>query len=182
MKQHGPLSLSKIVSDPAVLPYFRSLSLTDQPRKRPEVPPTEHKKRLILDLRLPPASDVKATEPLVAACFQLVDVIAAAGGWGIGKGAGGKGGIGLAQSLRPETKNKLRAAREKLDKELREEAIREKKEEIEAEKAAAKKKAADERLAKLSAAEQKKVRWLYVVRYVSCANGACRNLKGRRRD
>ena len=160
MKQHGPLSLSKALSDPAVLPYFRSLSLTDQPRKRPEAPLPERKKRLILTLRLPPASDAKATVPLVAACFQLVDVIAGVGGWGIGKGAGGKPGVGLAQSLRPETRFKLRAARERLDKELQEEALREKKEEIEAERAAAKKKAEEERLSKLSAAEQKKVRYL----------------------
>ena len=62
--------------------------------------------------------------------------------------------------IRPETRSKLRAARERLDKELQEEALREKKEEIEAERAAAKKKAEEERLSKLSAAEQKKVRYL----------------------
>lgn len=159
MKQHGPLSLSKVLSDPAVLPYFRSLSLTDQPRVRPidTLAPSERKKRLILTLSPPPASDTKATVPLVAAVFQLADVIAGAGGWGIGKGAGGKSGNGLASSLRPETKTKLRATREKLEKELKEEAVREKREEAEAEKAAAKKKAEEERLSKLSAAEQKKV-------------------------
>lgn len=159
MKQHGPLSLSKTLSDPAILPYFRSLTLTDQPRTRPlaPLPASQHKRRLILTLRLPPAADAHATVPLVAAVFQLVDVIAGAGGWGIGKGAGGRGGAGLAASLRPETKVKLRATREKLDRELKEEAVKEKREEAEAEKAAAKKRAEEERLSKLSAAEQKKV-------------------------
>jgi hypothetical protein len=89
------------------------------------------------------------------AFFQLADVIAGAGGWGIGKGSGQKG-VGLAQSLRPETRAKLKATREKIEKEIQEEAIREKREEAEAEKAAAKKKAEEERLSKLTAAEQKK--------------------------
>lgn len=160
MKQHGPMSLSKVLSDPTVLPYFRSLSLTDQPRTRPlaPLPASQRKKRLILTLRLPPASDAKATVPLTAAAFQLVDVIAAAGGWGIGKGAGGRGGVGLAPSLRPETRTKLKATREKIEKDIREEAVREKREEAEAEKAAAKKKTEEERLSKLSATEQRKVR------------------------
>lgn len=93
---------------------------------------------------------------MIAAFFQLADVIAGAGGWGIGKGAGQKG-LGLAPSLRPETKTKLRVTREKVEKEIKEEAAREKREEAEADKAAAKKKAEDERLSKLSAAEQHKV-------------------------
>ncbi|GJE83993.1 DUF1682-domain-containing protein [Phanerochaete sordida] len=158
LKQHGPLSLSKVLSDPAVLPYFRSLSLTDQPRTRPEapLPASARKKRLVLTLRLPPTSDATATLPLVAATFQLADVIAGAGGWGIGKGPGGRSGTGLAPSLRPETRTKLRAARERVEKDIKEEAVREKREEAEAERAAAKKKAEEERLSKLSAAEQRK--------------------------
>ena len=147
-----------MLSDSAVLPYFRSLSLTDQPRTRPlsPRPASEHKKHLVLSLAVPPASDASATVPLVAAFFQLADVIAGAGGWGIGKGPGQKG-VGLAQSLRPETKNKLRTTREKVEKEIKEEAAREQREEAEAEKAAAKKKAEEERLSRLSAADQKKV-------------------------
>lgn len=105
---------------------------------------------------MPPASDSAATLPLIAAFFQFADVIAGAGGWGIGKGPGQKG-VGLASSLRPETKTKLRVTRDKVEKEIKEEAIKEKREELEAEKAAAKKKAEDERLSKLSAADQKKV-------------------------
>ena len=160
LKQHGPLSLAKTLADPALLPYFRSLSLTDQPRTRPAapLPATERKRRLILALALPPASDAQATVPLVAAAFQLLDVVAGTGGWGVGRGAGGRGPAGLAQSLRPETRTKLRATREKLEKELREEASRDQREEEEEKRAAAKKKAEEERLSKLSAAEQKKVR------------------------
>ncbi|KAJ3529403.1 hypothetical protein NM688_g7859 [Phlebia brevispora] len=158
LKPHGPLNLATVLSDPAILPYFRSLSITDQPRTRPlaPLPASERTKHLILSLSVPPASKSAVTLPLVEATFKLVDVIAAAGGWGIGKGPGGKNGVGLAPSLRPETKTKLRVVREKLDKELKEEAVKEKREEAEAQKAAAKKKAEDERLSKLSAAEQKK--------------------------
>lgn len=159
LKSHGPFTLSSVLSNPAVLPYFRSLSLTDQPRVRPlvPVPASQRKKHLILSLTVPPSSNAAATLPLVEAVFKLVDVIAATGGWGIGKGQGGKSGVGLAPSLRPETRTKLRAIREKLDKEIKEESVKEKREEAEAEKAAAKKKAEEERLSKLSAADQKKV-------------------------
>ncbi|KIP10601.1 hypothetical protein PHLGIDRAFT_33815 [Phlebiopsis gigantea 11061_1 CR5-6] len=158
LKQHGPLSLAKTLADPALLPYFRSLSLTDQPRARPAapLPLAERKRRLILLLTLPPATDAQATVPLVTAVFQLLDVVAGTGGWGVGRGAGGKGAAGLAQSLRPETRTKLRATREKLEKELLEESSRDQREEEEEKRAAAKKKAVDERLSRLSAAEQKK--------------------------
>ena len=163
LKPHGPFSLAAVLSSPSVLPYFRSLSLTDQPRTRPQapVPPSRRTKHLVLSLALPPGTHAGATRPLVEAAFKLVDVVAATGGWGVGKGPGGKGGAGagasLAQSLRPETRAKLRATRERVERELREEAAREKRAEAEAERAAAKKKAEEERLAKLSAAEQKKV-------------------------
>lgn len=157
LKSHGPLSLGNVLSDPSVQPYFRSLSLTDQPRTRPlsPLPASQRKKHLILSLIVPPTSDSAATLPLVQAFFQLADVIAGAGGWGIGKGPGQKG-VGLNASLRPETKTKLKATREKVEKEIKEDAVKEQREEAEAEKAAAKKKAGEEKLSKLSAAEQKK--------------------------
>lgn len=108
------------------------------------------------------------TLPLVLAAFQLVDVIAGEGGWGVGKSpASGKGsGSGLNQSLRPETRVKLRKVREDLEKTMKEELVKEKKEEQAEEKAAAKKKAEEERLSRLSAAEQKKVR----LSIVSCSS------------
>jgi len=158
LKPHGPLSLSTLLSDPKILPYFRSLSLTDQPRGRPlrPIPASQRSKHLILNLALPPNAE---TLPLVLAVFQLVDVIAGEGGWGIGKSpATSKGnGVGLNSSLRPETRTKLKKVREELDKELKEEMLREKREEQADEKAAAKRKEAEEKLSKLSAAEQKKV-------------------------
>ncbi|KAH9943423.1 DUF1682-domain-containing protein [Epithele typhae] len=132
-------------------PYFKSLTLTDQPRARPLAPlePAERAKRLVLSLALP--DDPAATAPLVAAAFQLVDIIA-----GEGKLPGTPRG-GLAGALRPETRTKLKKTREDVQKQIAEEVGREKLEEAEEEKAAAKKKARDERVSKLSAAEQQKI-------------------------
>ncbi|OBZ70443.1 hypothetical protein A0H81_10046, partial [Grifola frondosa] len=152
LKQHGSFSLSTVLSSPDILPYFRSISLTDQPRTRPYAPlaPSERTKHLIISLALPPAGDATLTLPLITAAFQLVDVIA-----GEGKLPGVRGG--LAASLRPETKMKLKKAREVVEKEIKEEIGREKREEAAEEKAAAKKKTQEERISKLSAAEQKKI-------------------------
>ncbi|KAI0832437.1 DUF1682-domain-containing protein [Trametes gibbosa] len=151
LKSYGTLSLPTILASPEIQPYFRSLSLTDQPRTRPEkpLPPSERSKRLILTLALPPTSDAQATLPLIAAVFQLVDVIA-----GEGKLPGSRGGLNAA--LRPETRSKLRKTREDVARQIGEDAAREKREEADEQKAAAKKKAQEERLSKLSAAEQKK--------------------------
>lgn len=160
LKPHGPLSIATLLSQPEILPYFRSLTLTDQPRLRPlvPVPASQRSKHLILSLKLASPSAAAATLPLITAIFQLVDVIAAEGGWGIGKSpATGKHGVGLNPSLKPETRTKLKKVREDVDKQLAEEAKKEKKEEEAEKKAAAKKKAEEERLSKLSAAEQKKV-------------------------
>ncbi|KAK7695823.1 hypothetical protein QCA50_000461 [Cerrena zonata] len=159
-KTHGPLSLPAVLSNPAIQPYFRSLSITDQPRTRPlfPIPSSERSKHVILSLTLPPSSESSLTLSLVTAVFQLIDVISAEGGWGIGKvPTMGKSGVGLNSSLRPETRTKLKKAREDIEKQLKEESEREKKEEAAEEKAAAKKKAEEERLSKLSASEQKKV-------------------------
>ncbi|OJT03748.1 Coiled-coil domain-containing protein 47 [Trametes pubescens] len=147
LKPYGAFSLPAVLSLPAIQPYFRSLSLTDQPRTRPShaLSPSERTRRLILTLALPPTSDSAATLPLVTAAFQLVDVIAGAGRL-----------PGLAAALRPETKTKLRKMREEVERQIRDEGAREKREEAEEQKAAARKKAQDERLSKLSAAEQKK--------------------------
>ena len=152
LKPYGQFQLAQVLSDPAVLPYFRSLSLTDQPRTRPPLPldPSERSKRLILTLAIPPSASALTTLPLVAAAFHLVDIVA-----GEGKLPGVRGGLNAA--LRPETRTKLRKAREEVEKEIRAEAQREKKEEAEEEKAAARKRARDERVSKLSAAEQQKV-------------------------
>lgn len=119
---------------------------------RPAAPlaPSARTKRLILSLRLPQNAHASATVPLVTAMFQLADVVA-----GEGKLPGVRGGLHAA--LRPETRTKLRRTREEVEKQIREEAAREQREEAEEEKASARKKARDERVAKLSAAEQQKV-------------------------
>lgn len=59
--------------------------------------------------------------------------------------------------LRPETKVKLKARREEVDEQLRKEAMKERNEEQEDSKRAAKRKAEEEKVSRLSAAEQKKV-------------------------
>ena len=152
LKPYGAFSLTSALSAPAVQPYFKSLSLSDQPRERPAAPldASERSKRLVLSLAVPRGADAAATLPLVAAVFQLVDVIA-----GEGRLPGARGGLGAA--LRPETRAKLRRTREDVARELQEDAAREKREEEEEEKAAARKRARDERVGKLSAAEQQKL-------------------------
>jgi hypothetical protein len=129
------------ISDPAVLPYFRSLTLTDQPRERPSTGPAEREKHVILSLIAPPAHAASATKSLVSALFPFIDSLPRV-------------------TLRPETKTKLRKTREELDRDLKEEANREKTEEAAQaleDKKAAKKRAEDERVSRLSAVEQQKI-------------------------
>ncbi|KAJ6613420.1 hypothetical protein B0H10DRAFT_2165290 [Mycena sp. CBHHK59/15] len=135
--------IAKILEDPKIAPYFRSLSITDQPRDRPTKPllPNEHEKHVILTLSAPSTSHAADTAALVTALFSFVDSLSQV-------------------ALRPETKTKLRKVRDDIEKNIKEESEREKKEEeaeaLEAKKAA-KRKLEEERIAKLSAADQKKV-------------------------
>ncbi|KAG6817423.1 hypothetical protein H0H87_009068 [Tephrocybe sp. NHM501043] len=135
-------ALVAALRDPKVLPYFRSLSVTDQPRQRPlsPLPPNKRQKHVVLSLALP-ASRVEDAADLVAAIFPFID--------------------GLnAINLRPETKLKLKKTREELDKSLKADSEREKKEEEEQaaeDKKAAKRRLEQERIAKLPAAEQQKI-------------------------
>jgi len=133
-------AIFKLLSDPSTLKHFRSLSITDQPRERPALPlaPAEREKRVILSLKVPATSDTADTIPIVNAIFAFVDALSRV-------------------SLRPETKNKLRKVREDVDKEIVAEAVKEKKEEAVEEKKAAKRKAEQDRISRLSAAEQKKI-------------------------
>ncbi|KAG1768200.1 DUF1682-domain-containing protein [Suillus occidentalis] len=134
------LSLTKVLSDPINLKYFKSISVTDQPRERPAVPltPAEREKHVILCLAVPPADKAAETIPLVSAMFTFID--------------------GLTKmNLRPETRSKMKKVREDVDKEIREEAVKEKKEEAAEDKKAARRKAELERVSRLSAAEQKKI-------------------------
>ncbi|KAG6900956.1 hypothetical protein C0993_004393 [Termitomyces sp. T159_Od127] len=133
-------ALVTALNDPKVLPYFRSLSVTDQPRQRPESPIPLHKrqKHVVLSLTLP--SRVEDTAGLVAAIFPFIDSL-------------------HTISLRPETKTKLKKVRDELDKSLRADAEKEKKEEEQLaaeDKKAEKRRLEKEKIAKLPAAEQQK--------------------------
>ncbi|KAI5124997.1 hypothetical protein M0805_007421 [Coniferiporia weirii] len=141
LKPSGQFSIVQALNDPAVKPYVKSLTITDQPRERPLNPiPTEERERhVLLSLRLPSNAQHSATAPLVKTIFALIDALESP-----------------KFSLRPETRTKLRKTREEIDDTLRKEAEAGRREEAELDKAAARKKAEDERIGKLSAAEQKK--------------------------
>jgi hypothetical protein len=135
--------LSAALSDPKILPYLRSLSITDQPRTRPSVPlpASARSKHVLLSLSAPPPSDAAATTAFVNAVFAFVDALS-------------------KLQLRPESRAKIAKKREEADKELAKE-IKEREQEALQEagedKKALKKRAEDERISKLSAAEQAKV-------------------------
>ncbi|KAL1689308.1 hypothetical protein GGG16DRAFT_58026 [Schizophyllum commune] len=134
-------ALLKVLEDPAIKPYFRSLSITDQPRDRPSSVGEfeDRQKHVILSLVAPPPSSASVDAPLITAVFELIDQLSRV-------------------SLRPETKNKLRAARAEVVKELKKEEEERKAEESGVEdKKAAKRRAEQERIAKLPAAEQQKI-------------------------
>ncbi|GLB33827.1 putative protein of unknown function (DUF1682) [Lyophyllum shimeji] len=130
------------LNNPKMLPYFRSLSVTDQPRIRPDapLPASSRQKHVILSLSLP-SGNVEDTFDLINAVFSLIDSLSTV-------------------NLRPETKTKLKKTRDELDKTLKADAEKEKKEELEQaaeDRKAAKRRAEEERIAKLPAAEQQKV-------------------------
>ncbi|KAL1747225.1 hypothetical protein HDZ31DRAFT_32392 [Schizophyllum fasciatum] len=134
-------ALLKVLEDPAIKPFFRSMSITDQPRDRPgSVEEFEdRKKHVILSLVAPPPTSADVDIPLITAVFALIDQLSRV-------------------ALRPETKNKLRAARAEVAKELKKEEEEKKAEESNVEdKKAAKRRAEQERIAKLPAAEQQKI-------------------------
>ncbi|KAG9317279.1 DUF1682-domain-containing protein [Chiua virens] len=99
--------------------------------------------RVLLEINLPDSKHAQDILPLVDAIFALVDLFAA------GKVV-----------LRPETKAKIRKVRDDVEKEIKEDETREKREEAAEDKKAAKRKAEQDKIAKLSPAEQKKVAFL----------------------
>ncbi|TRM67535.1 hypothetical protein BD626DRAFT_479084 [Schizophyllum amplum] len=134
-------ALLKVLEDPAIKPYFRSLSITDQPRDRPSTVAEfeDRQKHVILSLVAPPASSASVDEPLVKAVFALIDQLSRV-------------------ALRPETKNKLRTVRADVSKEIKKEEAEKLAEESNVEdKKAAKRRAEEERIARLPAAEQQKI-------------------------
>lgn len=113
LKADGPFNLAKTLNNPEYRPYIKSLTISDQPREAPTMPisPEKRERHLVLSLRLPSDANAAATIPLVKAMFTLVDTLDA------------------KLNLRPETKSKLRKAREELDEKMRKELEAEKKEE-----------------------------------------------------
>jgi hypothetical protein len=107
------LSLGKILSDPAILPYFRSLSVSDQPRDRPfhPIPSSERQNHLILSLTAPPPSHAADTLPFITALFGFIDSLPKV-------------------TLRSETRTKLKKAREEVDKAIKEDSEKDKKDEV----------------------------------------------------
>ncbi|KAI0269159.1 DUF1682-domain-containing protein [Gloeopeniophorella convolvens] len=136
LKLAGPVL--NALKDPKIQPYFRSLSITDQPRVRPTVPSTTREKHVLLSLSALPPSQAGASAPLVSAVFELIDALEKI-------------------VLRPETKTKLKKTREEFSKALKDESEKEAREEAADAKLAAKRKAEEERIAGLSAAEQQKI-------------------------
>lgn len=112
--------------------------ITDQPHVRPSIFSTNRPKRVILSLTAPPLSHAAVSTQLVSALFGLIDALERI-------------------NLRPETKSKIKKTRENLAKSLKDEAGREAREEAADAKLAAKRRAEEERIARLSAAEQQKV-------------------------
>jgi hypothetical protein len=107
-------TLSTLLATPPCLTYLTSLSITDQPDERPQsaasyVP----QKRVLLDINLPDPKHAHDILPLVDAVFALVDLLAA------GKAV-----------LRPETRAKIRKVRENVIKDIKEDEVKEKKEEV----------------------------------------------------
>lgn len=177
LKPSNQFGLPELLNDPAYKRFIRSLSvsvsprsiivcliltphrqITDQPRERPIDPSGQRERHVILTLTVPPPSEAGATVQLVKGVFKLID------------------NLDTKVTLRPETKTKLKKVRDDLEEELKKQAVADKKEEVccifntmmfnmlttfspkaENDKAAAKRKAIEEKLSKLSAAEQKKV-------------------------
>ncbi len=126
-------SLPVLLKELSSMDGFRSLSVTDQPRVRPDAVASSPKKHVILSLYV-------SSSAVPATLFSFVDSLSKI-------------------TLRPETKNKLRKSREDLEKILKQEAGREekeKKEEVNEDKRAEKRRKEEERIGKLSATEQQK--------------------------
>jgi len=137
LKIAGPVL--EALKNPKIQPYFRSLSITDQPRVRPSVISANRgAKHVILSLTLPPSSRAADSTQLVTAMFGLIDALEKI-------------------NLRPETKTKIKKTRENFAKTVKDEAERDAREDAAGAKLAAKRRAEEERVASLSAAEQQKL-------------------------
>jgi hypothetical protein len=130
----SPLTQTNLFLNAALV----AAQITDQPRVRPSDLPTHKEKHVILSLATPLPTHAAETVLLVSAVFDLIDALEKV-------------------NLRPETKSKLKKTREVFSKTVKDEAEREAREEAADAKLTAKRRAEEERVASLSAAEQHKV-------------------------
>jgi hypothetical protein len=112
-------------------------------------------RRIQLTFSLPPASQASSTLPLVKAAFEIVDALSNI--FGSHSGLLPTGHPARSAVLQPETIRKLRSTRREWDERLEKERTANKAAEEDSARRAAKKKAEDEKLSKLSPAEQQKV-------------------------
>lgn len=162
LKSGAAPSLLEVLKNGDNLKYFRSLIVTDQPSVRPDTWELEEPvpslltrpRHVVLTLSLPSSSDAASTLPIVRAAFELVDVIGAING---SVPASANSVAARGASLQTETLKKLKVARKDWDALLEKERTSEKVAEEEDAKRLAKKRAEDERIAKLPAAEQQKL-------------------------
>ncbi|KAG8756090.1 hypothetical protein FRC14_003393 [Serendipita sp. 396] len=142
LKQSATVPFLAALSNNDVLKYFKSFSITDLPPTRPTGPmnASERERHVILSFKLPSSqSEMAKTVPLVKAAFGIIDSL-----------ENGR------YNIRTESVRKLKTAREELDKELLKDATEEKSKDTEDSKRAAKRRAEEERLSKLSAEQQRK--------------------------
>ncbi len=87
--------------------------MTDQPRQRPlgPVPVEEREKHIILSLKAPPISRIGNTVALVTFMFSFIHSL-------------------TKLHIHPETRAKLKKSRDELDRELKVDSEREKKEQV----------------------------------------------------
>lgn len=137
---HGTPSLPALIS--AAHAHVRVFSITDQPDKRPSTSVLDTKsKRVVLTLRLPTTTEgMRDVVHLLEGTFTLMDALAAG-----------------RVTFRPETRVKIRRVREDMQRVILTEAEKTKKEEVVEDKRATRRRAEEERVARLSATDQKKV-------------------------
>jgi hypothetical protein len=87
--------------------------VTDQPRQRPlgPVPAEEREKHVLLSLKVPPPSRAQDMVALITSIFHFIDSLA-------------------KLNLHPEIRAKLKKSRDELEKELKVDAEKEKKEQV----------------------------------------------------
>ncbi|KAG8966931.1 hypothetical protein FRC03_011002 [Tulasnella sp. 419] len=144
LKSPAGAAVASLLSKPEINKHFRGLIISDQPGARPTngpVPAEKKERHVYLSLTGGSESEMKDTEPLVRAIFNLVDFLVA------------------KPAMRPDTAKKLAKTRDELDATLLKESkepTAEEKEEAEEAKRAAKRKAEEEKFNAMTPAQQRK--------------------------